>query len=405
MTARRIAIAAGGTGGHLFPAEALARALEARGHSVTLLTDARTAERAGDRFGEIRVVDGAGLVGRSTRARVAALGRLARGTVAARAALSASTPAVLVGFGGYPSVPPVIAARTLGARRRPAVLLHDQNAVLGRANRTLARLADVVATSFDRVEGLPAGVRSVTTGNPVRASIAAIGPYRPPGATLELLVLGGSLGARVFSDVVPGAVAALGRPVRVVQQARAEDVERVRAAYAASGIEAEISPFFTDVAARLEAAHLVIARAGGSTVAELAACGRPSLLVPLPIAAGDEQAANASRLVEAGAAWTVRQAQFDAAWLARHLSLPDAALAAAAAAARSLARNEATEMLAHVVEDLANFGYDTTTAIRPADLHAARDGGTSLFGHRDESLVTAGALATAGAPGAEGDHA
>jgi UDP-N-acetylglucosamine--N-acetylmuramyl-(pentapeptide) pyrophosphoryl-undecaprenol N-acetylglucosamine transferase len=372
----RVMIAAGGTGGHLFPAEALSRALGERGHEVALITDRRTAERASKLFASVHVVGGGGLAGKSFSTRLRSAAALARGTIEARGALSRVRPDALVGFGGYPSVPPVIAGRTLWPR--PAIVLHDQNATLGGANRVLGHFADAIAKSFERVAGVPKGTRSVVVGNPVRAVIANVGPYRPPTDRIELLVLGGSLGARIFSDVVPATLACWPRErrarVRVTQQARLEDVERVQTAYAAAGIEADISPFFPDVAGLLERAHLVIARSGGSTIAELAAAGRPALLVPLPIAAGDEQAANASQLVEAGGAWMVRQPGFTTAWLAEQLDQlladPDL-IARAAEAARRLGRPNAAEDLASLVEQLAAGRYDVRRPIRDI---APRDG-------------------------------
>lgn len=372
MTRGTVLIAAGGTGGHLFPAEALADALGARGFGSALVTDARTAERARSRFASVHVVPSAGLVGRGLAGRARGAASLAAGALAARGIAARLRPDVVVGFGGYPSVPPVVGARLL--RRRPRIVLHDQNAVLGAANRVLARVADAVATSFPTVAGIPAGTRTVTVGNPVRPAIAAIGPWRRPEGPAELLVLGGSLGARVFSDVVPAAVAALGRPVRVSQQARPEDADRVRRFYAEAGIEAEISPFFADVADRLERATLVIARSGGSTVAELAASGRPAILVPLPIAASDEQTANARVLERAGAATLVPQPAFTTARLAELLASlladPDG-LARAALAAASCALPKAAQNLADLVEDLASCRYDVKRPIR--DEHP-RDG-------------------------------
>ncbi len=359
----KVVIAAGGTGGHLFPAEALAARLEARGHATMLMTDRRTAARAGGRFRSVAVVGGAGLVGKSAAAKARGVVSLALGTLAARRALDADA---VVAFGGYPSVPPVLAAR-LG-RRRPVIVLHDQNAVIGSANRALARFADTVATSFPEVAGLPARTRRVLVGNPVRPEIEAIGSYQTPTPPFELLVLGGSLGARVFSDIVPPALAALAPlAVRVTQQARTEDVSRVRAAYLDAGIEAEISPFFADVASRLSRAHLVIARSGGSTVAELAAAGRPAILVPLPIAANDEQSANARVLVDAGGAWSVGQPEFTVSWLTKMLSslLGDPSrLAAAASCARGCGHPDAAESLALLVEELASSRYGANDPIR-----------------------------------------
>jgi UDP-N-acetylglucosamine--N-acetylmuramyl-(pentapeptide) pyrophosphoryl-undecaprenol N-acetylglucosamine transferase len=276
--------------------------------------------------------------------------------VQARRILVRCNAAAVVGFGGYPCVAPVLATRLM--RHRPTVILHEQNAVLGRANRFLARYADLLALSFATTERVPDGAVTLVTGNPVRPAIAAV-PYVPPTDVVRLLVLGGSLGARVFSDVVPPAVAGLPAELRarlsVVQQCRAEDLARVRAAYDAAGIAAELSAFFPDVAERLAAAHLVIARAGASTVAELAVVGRPAILVPLPGAIDDHQAANARALAEARGASVIAQREFSADALCERLTAllasPDM-LNHAALAARKVARVDATARLADVVEDL-----------------------------------------------------
>jgi UDP-N-acetylglucosamine--N-acetylmuramyl-(pentapeptide) pyrophosphoryl-undecaprenol N-acetylglucosamine transferase len=356
-----IVIAAGGTGGHFFPAEALAGELLARGRRIALMTDARSgglhsAVFAGHDQYEIR---GAGIAGRGmVRAARAMLG-LGAGTVQARTILAHLGAAAVVGFGGYPCVAPVLATRFM--RRPPAVILHEQNAVLGRANRFLARRADALALSFADTTRVPESAATVLTGNPVRPAIAALAEtaYVPPTGVVNLLVLGGSLGARVFSDVVPQALARLSEPLRarlaVVQQCRPEDLDRVRAAYAQAGIAAELAAFFTDVADRLTRAHLVIARAGASTVAELAVAGRPSILVPLPGAIDDHQSANARALSDARGASVIAQSEFTPAALADRLAsllkAPDM-LAHAAHAARRVARPDATVRLADLVEDL-----------------------------------------------------
>ncbi len=358
---RTVAIAAGGTGGHVFPAEALAEVLARRGHRLLLLTDARSGAFASPAFAgrERHVLHGAGIAGRGVLRGGAALAGLAAGTVQARRILARAHAGVVVGFGGYPAVAPVLAARLLA--RRPAIVLHEQNAVLGRANRLLARLADGLALSYAATARVPDGARSVITGNPVRPAVAALAgvPWTPPGSAVQLLVLGGSLGARVLSDVVPAALAALPAALRarlrVVQQCRTEDLGRVRDAYAAASIAATLSPFFADVAARLAAAHLVVARAGASTVAELAAAGRPSVLVPLPHAIDDHQTANARALAEAGAAWLMPQPSFTPAALAgllAHLLDDPAALAAAAARAAAGFRADAAARLADLVDSL-----------------------------------------------------
>jgi UDP-N-acetylglucosamine--N-acetylmuramyl-(pentapeptide) pyrophosphoryl-undecaprenol N-acetylglucosamine transferase len=359
---RPIVIAAGGTGGHFFPAEALAAELLERGQRVVLMTDARSGGLASTTFAacEKLVLRGAGIAGRGTLRAASAALSLAAGTLQARAALSRLNAAALVGFGGYPSVAPVLATRLL--RHRPRVLLHEQNAVLGRANRKLARSADAVALSFAATMRVPAGRRTEVTGNPVRPGIAAVAgaPYAPPAEEIRLLVLGGSLGARVFSDVVPAGLAALPAALRakllVTQQCRAEDVERVRAAYAGIGISAVLAPFFADIPALLTGAHLVIARAGASTVAELAVVGRPSVLVPLPIAIDDHQTANARALADAGGAWLMPQTGFSPAALAERLTqvvADPSQLARAAAAAATQGRAGAAKKLADLVEAVA----------------------------------------------------
>jgi UDP-N-acetylglucosamine--N-acetylmuramyl-(pentapeptide) pyrophosphoryl-undecaprenol N-acetylglucosamine transferase len=356
-----IVIAAGGTGGHFFPAEALASELITRGRPVALMTDSRSsglqsAVFAGrDRY----VLSGAGIAGRgAVRAGRAMLG-LGAGVVQARRILRQIEASAVVGFGGYPSVAPVLATRLL--RRRPTVILHEQNAVLGRANRFLAPRADVLALSFAETERVPERAATVVTGNPIRPAIAGLAQsgYLAPGDRIRLLVLGGSLGARVFSDVVPAGLRALPQALRnrlqVVQQCRPEDLDRVRQEYAEAGLPAELAAFFPDVATRLVAAHLVIARAGASTVAELAVVGRPAILVPLPGAIDDHQSANARALAAAGGAWVIPQREFSADALAARLSavLADGpALAQAAVAARSEARADATGKLADLVEDL-----------------------------------------------------
>ena len=356
-----IVIAAGGTGGHFSPAEALGAELIARGQRVVLMCDARQGGRESPVFagGEQYIISGAGIAGRGMLRGGTAMLSLAVGMVQARRILARSNAAALIAFGGYPSVAPVLAARCL--RHRPAVILHEQNAVLGRANRFLARHADRLALSFAATERVPHATTTVTTGNPVRAAIASLAsrPYAPPTDTLRLLVLGGSLGARVFSDVVPPALLALPAALRarlsVVQQCRKEDLSWVREAYQAAGIRAELAAFFPDVAERLAAAHLVIARAGASTVAELAVAGRPALLVPLPGAIDDHQTANARALVEARGASMIAQHDFTpealSGRLASLLANPDM-LNHAAHAAHSIARPDAATRLADLVEEL-----------------------------------------------------
>lgn len=371
-TSNPILLAAGGTGGHMFPAEALAAALVKRGRRVMLVTD-RRGQGFGDRLPEVELkrISAAALAGRRPVDRLGGLARLALGYLEARRIVKAAAPALAVGFGGYASVPTVLAA----AHARIPVLLHEQNAVMGRANRLLAPRAARIATCFDRVAGLPKGseARAVVTGNPVRPAIAALhdAPYMAPraGGPLEVLVIGGSQGARIFSQIVPAAIERLSPPerarLRLAQQCRPEDIEAVRAIYARLGFTAELEPFFAHMAERLKRLHLVIARSGASSVAELQAAGRPSILVPYRFAADDHQTANARAMAEAGAAWVMAEAEFTPEALAGRLSAllekPET-LAAAAAKARALGRPDAAERLADLAEVLAPQGADRRAA-------------------------------------------
>ena len=362
MSGATIVIAAGGTGGHFFPAEALAAELRRRGHRIALMTDARSGGLVSPAFEgcERFVLKGAGIAGRGAIKAAQAMAALARGTIAASRILGKLGAAAIVGFGGYPTVAPVLAARFM--KRRPAVVLHEQNAVMGRANRWLAANADLLALSHAGTARVPAGAASLVTGNPVRPPVMALAGqgYAAPDGRISLLVLGGSLGARVFSDLVPPALALLPEGLRarldVVQQCRAVDIERVRAAYEAGGIAAALAPFFTDVAGLLAGAHLVISRAGASSVAELAVAGRPSVLVPLPGAIDDHQSANARALADTGGAWVMPQVNLTASGLAtrlEHLLADPAGLAIAAARAAACGRPDAALRLADAVERLA----------------------------------------------------
>jgi UDP-N-acetylglucosamine--N-acetylmuramyl-(pentapeptide) pyrophosphoryl-undecaprenol N-acetylglucosamine transferase len=355
-------LAAGGTGGHLFPAQALAEQLARRGAAVCLATDRRADGFAAPAPGiEIREIH-AGRLGGGPLRSVYGVAQMALGIVEARRLLRRLDPAAVVGFGGYPSVPTMLAAAQLGL---PSVI-HEQNAVLGRANRLMARRAERIATGFAETAGLlPADRdRAVHTGNPVRPAIRAVAgadyrppePGAPPGAPIELLILGGSQGARIFGDIVPPALAALPpglrAALRVSLQARLEDCAGVSAQLDAAGIAYEVHSFFTDVPERLARAHLVICRAGASTVSELAAVGRPALLVPYPYATDDHQTANARAFADAGAGWLAPQAGLSAAVLTQLVAerLADGAgLSLAAAQARRFAVDDAAERLAAIV--------------------------------------------------------
>jgi UDP-N-acetylglucosamine--N-acetylmuramyl-(pentapeptide) pyrophosphoryl-undecaprenol N-acetylglucosamine transferase len=369
-----VVLAAGGTGGHMFPAEALAQALIARGAGVALITD-----RRGQAFGgslpavaihRIR----ASRLPRHTIDRIRAVFDMGLGVLDARLLLRKLRPACIVGFGGYASIPTVLAAAWLGT----PIVLHEQNAVLGRANRGLARRARVIATSFPSVQRTPAGTATRFVGNPVRPGIAAIGgqPYlRPaPDGPFRLLVLGGSQGARVFSEIVPAAVALLPAAararLRITQQCRPEDIEAARAAYQAAGINAELSSFFTDVPARLASCHLAIMRSGASTIAELGVAGRPAILAPYPFATDDHQTANAEAYAAAGGGWVMAQRMLTPAVLAGRLTdlmaHPDV-LASAAEAARKEGRPDAADRLSQLVLSYANARPSFAAADRLKD--------------------------------------
>lgn len=359
--ARPILLAAGGTGGHVFPAEALARTLIARGHAVRLATDPR-GRAFGDRLPEVPVdavrsaTMAPGLLGKLKTATLLGLGYLD-----ARGVLRRHRPAAVVGFGGYPSAPTVLAA----ARAGIPVLLHEQNALLGRVNRWLAGRAAAIAAGFP-LQAAPGqeNRRVEVTGNPVRPAIAAKSgaPYPAPtdDGALTLLVLGGSQGARVFSELIPAAVALLPEGLRsrlsIVQQCRPEDIEACRSRYAAIGADATLATFFDDVPERLAAAQLVICRSGASTAAELATIGRPAILVPYPFAMDDHQTANARAIAASGGGWLMPQSDLTPEVLAsrlEHLYTRPSVLVEAAGAARAAAHPDAADRLADLVLALA----------------------------------------------------
>jgi UDP-N-acetylglucosamine--N-acetylmuramyl-(pentapeptide) pyrophosphoryl-undecaprenol N-acetylglucosamine transferase len=355
-----IVLAAGGTGGHVFPAEALARELLGRGMRVVLMTDQRGGAFSDDLPIPVYRVR-ASAIGRTLFGKLRSIAEMGFGVLQARHKLSKLRPAAVVGFGGYPSAPTLYAA----AQMDIPILLHEQNAVLGRANRVMMGKAKIIATSFPRVAGLKPGTtaRLVQTGNPVRPAFAALRgtpyPALADDGPMRILVMGGSLGARVFSQVVPTALALmpehLRRRIVIAQQCRKDDLEAARAAFAGAGIDAELSSFFRDVPERMAAAHLVICRSGGSTVAELTAIGRPSILVPFPHGHAGEQIANAEAVAEAGGAWLIPEHAFTAEALAVRLeslmALPDA-LTRTAAAARAWGKVTAADNLADCVAEV-----------------------------------------------------
>jgi UDP-N-acetylglucosamine--N-acetylmuramyl-(pentapeptide) pyrophosphoryl-undecaprenol N-acetylglucosamine transferase len=352
-------IAAGGTGGHMFPAQALAEAMVRKGWRVKLSTDARGARYAGGFPHVVKVeqVASATFARGGALAKLAVPFRIAAGILGAVWGQIADRPAVVVGFGGYPTIPALAAAWVL---RRPR-MIHEQNGVLGRVNTLFAPRVDTVACGTWPTS-LPPGVTGQPTGNPVRQAVLdrAGAPYIPPGDyPMSLVVIGGSQGARILSDVVPEAVVrlpeGLRRNLRVAHQARKEDIARVTETYDAAGIRAEVQPFFRDIPARLSEAQLVISRSGASSVADISIIGRPAILIPFAAATGDHQTANARGLTEAEAAILIPEKQLDAATLSGHmaaiLSQPEAAQRMAANAL-SQGRPDATLRLVTLVEAL-----------------------------------------------------
>jgi UDP-N-acetylglucosamine--N-acetylmuramyl-(pentapeptide) pyrophosphoryl-undecaprenol N-acetylglucosamine transferase len=360
-----VVVAAGGTGGHLFPAEALTVALQKRGVAVDLATDERATRYGGDfPARETHVIPSATVRGRDPISLARTGLRLTQGALRAFVLLGRLRPAAVIGFGGYPTVPPLLAA----AWRRIPTIIHEQNAVMGRANRFLAPRVRAIATSLPGVlDKEPAlAAKATHTGNPVRPAVAEAAKvlYVAPGPAgpLRLLVFGGSQGARIMADIVPPAIERLPAGVRaqlaITQQARDEDISRVRDTYARLGIQAEVAPFFADLPARMAQSHLVVSRSGASTVAELAAIGRPAILVPLPHALDQDQLANAAVLEQAGGAIRIDQAAFTpeklAAEIARIAAEPDR-LAIMAQRARGAGAIDAAERLAELVLTVAGL--------------------------------------------------
>lgn len=363
MTAKRhYLLSAGGTGGHMLPAYALAQELINRGHHVALVSDDRGLKIPGAPAEMETHELPAGRMSGGPMGWLRAFNAIRKGRAQAIRLIRDLEPACVVGFGGYPSLPTLLAARGT----KTASVIHDQNAVLGRTNRFLAKGVNAIAVAYRHITRLPAGCadKVYLTGNPVRAEILAIReegfPPLPEDGIFRLLVVGGSLGATVLSDVVPAAIAALPPALlarlQIVQQCREADLERVRKAYADLGVAAECMPYIADFPERLRWAHLVIARAGASTVAELACAGRPAIFVPYPHAMDDHQTHNVVDMVKAGGAISLAQPEFTAAAVAKHIqrmALEKGALEDAAARAASCGLPDATRDLADLVESMA----------------------------------------------------
>ncbi|GFE48598.1 UDP-N-acetylglucosamine--N-acetylmuramyl-(pentapeptide) pyrophosphoryl-undecaprenol N-acetylglucosamine transferase [Roseobacter cerasinus] len=359
-------IAAGGTGGHMFPAQALAEAMLHRGWRVKLSTDARGARYTGGfpHSTEITQIKSGTFARGNVLAKLAVPFQIAGGVLGALWSLRRDRPDVVVGFGGYPTIPALAAAHLLKLPR----MIHEQNGILGRVNQIFASRVDAVACGTWPTD-LPEGVEGYHTGNPVRRAIlerVEAGYISPGDYPMELLVIGGSQGARILSDVIPPAIAALPmrllKNIRVSHQAREEDGERVAAFYKESGIRAEVQPFFHDVPRRMTEAQLVISRSGASSVADLTVIGRPSILIPFAAAAGDHQTANARGLVEAGGAIMIPESRLEVAAVTEQilsvLDNPDGAMQMARSAAK-FGKPDATEALVSMVEHLAAKGQET----------------------------------------------
>ncbi len=357
-----IVLASGGTGGHIFPAEALAVVLHKRGYQPILLTDTRYQDYAGGNVPwEVHTIRASG-VGGGIWHKISGVAELGVGWVQARRLLKKIAPAAVIGFGGYPSFPTMHAATALGL----PTLIHEQNSMLGKANAVLAAKMHAIATSFTEVKGITEedAKKIVLTGNPVRPAIKALREMPYPALNEEsgfhLLVTGGSQGAAIFSDVLPEAIGllppALRQRIRVDQQCRAEDVEKTKEAYEKIAVSADIAPFFGDIAVRLAAAHLVVARSGASTVAELTVAGRPAIFVPYPHATDDHQTVNANAVEDAGGGWVMPQEGFTAAAVSARiesfLNLP-VTLKEAAEKIRNAGRPDADAALADLVEKVA----------------------------------------------------
>ena len=356
---RHYVLAAGGTGGHMIPAHALAEELRARGHHCALVTDDRGARIPGLFDGVPVHILPAGRLTKSPLGLIKALKNIAAGRAMASRMYETFRPSAVIGFGGYPALPALLAAQRDGI----PTLVHEQNAVLGRVNRLMAGRVDAIATAYPQVDRLAPkhSGKAHLVGNPVRDEVLALREQSFPPLTedgiFRLLVTGGSQGATVLSDVVPGGLALLPehfrRRLQVTQQCRAEDIEEVRAKYAKLGIPADLATYLPDLPDRLAWSHLVIARAGASTIAELTAAGRPAILIPLPTATDNHQVSNAREMAKAGGARMILQKSFTPVELAKQmqkLGLEPEALARAADRAKAVGRPDATKDLANLVE-------------------------------------------------------
>ena len=374
---RHFVLAAGGTGGHMIPAHALAEELIRRGHHVALITDERGARIPGlfDRV-PVHVLPAGRLAG-GPIGWLRAMRSISVGRAMASRMYETFKPSAVIGFGGYPALPALLAARS----SKVPTLIHEQNAVLGRVNRLLAKRVDAIATAYEQIDRLaPKHLGKVhLVGNPVRQEIVRLReqPFPPlsEDGIFRVLVIGGSQGASILSKVVPDALALLPDHLRhrlqITQQCRADDIEQVREKYLALEIPADLATYLSDIPDRLSWSHLIIARAGASTIAELTVAGRPAILIPLPSATDDHQTANAREMAKAGGARMIPQKQFTPMELARQmqkLALEPKALELAADFARMVGRPNAAGDLADLIERTGNgFGFQPAAESRPAE--------------------------------------
>ena len=379
MIKRPVYLAAGGTGGHIFPALAVAETLQQRGHQTHLFTDrrgARLLEGTPELPAKLHVIAAASPFQKGFLRRAVAATKLAIGAFTSLGHLLVKRPALIIGFGGYPSFAPLLAGRLLGI----PILLHEQNAFLGRANYMLAKFADALALSWPNTKNLPADIAHELTGIPVRQAFfdAAETPYRLDSTTtVNLTILGGSQGASILGSLVPDAIAMLEEPLRqrlhIHQQARPEQIDLLPKRYADLGVTAQLRPFFSDVPQLLGNSHLVICRAGASSVAELAAIGRPALLLPLPNAMDDHQRVNALQMQDVGGGICLDETSVSAAALAtRLIQLFDApkTLSQMAKSARSLASPDAAKLIAALAENLVGLSTSKPTGPKPTGASA-----------------------------------
>ncbi|TRD10706.1 undecaprenyldiphospho-muramoylpentapeptide beta-N-acetylglucosaminyltransferase [Erythrobacter insulae] len=391
---RHFVLAAGGTGGHLIPAFALATELEARGHHVALITDERGANIPGKPDSLTAHVLPAGRFGKNPFSWINGARAVMEGRNMALRLFESFEPSAVIGFGGYPALPALLAATSADV---PSIV-HEQNAVLGRVNRLLASRVEAIATSYSKVERLKPKFRSKThlVGNPVREDVLALRDEEFPAFTedglLRVLVTGGSQGASVLSDVVPDGLSMLPDGLRqrlqVTQQCRSEDVDRVRERYASHNIAAELGTYFEDMHERLADTHLFIGRAGASTIAELTAVGRPGILIPLPIATDDHQAVNTRDVVKAGGARMIRQSSFTPKELAKQIQAMaknPSSLANAAHGAWNCGYPDAAKNLADLVESMAGIDLMDVVRVGETNPRAAKVANKTQTATRDAS--------------------